>query len=536
MENLWIPEKLECLKQLRDQCEKKEIALIRYIGCMIRMLNGLVQMEYSQFHFYEKQILWNASEIFTQQFIEQVKAARGEMNVAKKRLLIDDIENAVDRMTGVYKNVIDSTANSDRQILSSISIDTSIYELSPKICAFYSVILNRLVQMFEGNNVKYAFVLHPTLKNNTETQIMFERRQKSGKVVIIYISESIIEKFDVVSVFILHEAFHVLTKAERMRKERVMSFVTLMLSGMRQELFKNVIFDEDTSRNKKIEDELLGKFFFDIKKEVDKWNEKGKNDRKFYGKYIRQWGNGYFGKSLRNINGSLEKWVRETTLGNISGKNYGEFCKACEREELVINQIQNNLSNAMSVNTALSLTDGFLFIFREIYADIACILTLQLEPGEYEKAFMESKQFYSDERTYYDSIRTVRNYIVARTVAVHMSAEKNALWNRYVTELSNCLNTEKMQKEFTGKDDKDIDAFFEKDLAFPKTCVILDITPQMRNALFEYANKCADAFSTRLESVETIQSFRNFMFDVRRREQRDWIMKKIMIGDFEEIF
>lgn len=536
MEKLWIPEKLESLKRLRDKCGDKEIALVRYIGCMIRMLNGLAQMEYSQFHFYERQILWNASEIFTQQFIEQVEVARRERDVQEKRAFIDDIENAVDRMTGVYKNVIDSTANSDRQILSSISIDTSIYELSPKICAFYSMILNRLVKMFEGDNAEYAFVLHPTLKNNTETQIMFERRKESGKVVIIYISESIIEMFDVVSVFILHEAFHVLTKAERRRKFRIRKFVTLMLSGMRQELFHNVKFDEDTNRNKVIGDELFGKFFFDIKNEALQWNEKEVDSREFYGRNIRQWVNGYFRKSLININGSLEKWVRETMAGKFSGKSYKDFYKECEKENRIINQIQHNLSDIMTKNTTLSLSDHFLFIFREIYADIACILTLQMDPGEYEKAFLESKQFYSDEWNYYDSTRTVRNYIVALTVAAHMPAEKGGLWKEYANRLSESLKKERLRRYFAGGENADSGLFCEKDLAFSKSCVILDITYQMRRALLEYANECAIALSARLESIEEIPSFRNFMSDVRNREKREWILKKIMIGDFGKIF
>lgn len=533
MGKLWIPEKLEILKRLRDKCGVRENALVRYIGCMIRMLNGLAQMEYSQFHFYERKILWNASEIFTQQFIEQVEIARREEDVIKKRVLIDDIENAVDRMTGVYKNVIDSTANSDRQILSSISIDTSIYELSPKICAFYSMILNKLVEMFEGNNAEYAFVLHPTLKNNTETRIMFEHRKKSGKVVIIYISESIIEMFDVVSVFILHEAFHVLTKEERKRKFRIRSFITLMLSGMRQELFKNVIFNEDTSRNKKIEERLLQQFFSDIKEEAIRWNEKEENSREFYGRNVRQWVNGYFKRSMKNINGSLEKWVRETMSETISGKNYEEFYKGCEKEDRVINQIQDNLSEAMFENRELSLSDHFLFLCREIYADIACILILQLDPNEYEKAFEESKQFYSDEKKYYDSTRIVRNFIVARTVAVYMPVEKSGSWNEYVNMLSGCL---KKERYAIKREKLESSSFSEKDLAFSKSCVILDITPQMRAALFGYAKECADALNTRLESVEDIQPFRKFMFKVRKNDNRDWIMRKIMIGDFGEIF
>lgn len=523
MDNQWVSEKLRRLKRLHTECGMQEVALSRYISCMIRMLNGLAQMEYSEFYFYEKQILWDAFKIFTEHFIEQIEVAKCELNVKEKRKLIDDIENAVDSMTGVYKNVIDSTANSDRQMLSSISIDTSIYQLSPKLCAFYSLILNKLVKMFEEDSGKYAFLLHPTLKNNTETKVMFERRATSGKVVIIYISESIIEMFDVVSVFIMHEAFHVLTKRERMRKKRTESFIKLMIAGMKQVLFENVVFDEQEGKNTRIADELLRRFFSDWRKEVAIWENEKEDSREFYSSSVKQWGNGYFEKSLKNINGSLELWVNEIISREFSGESYSEFKINCEKEDSIINQVRKNLADAMYENKAKSLAERFLFICREVYADIACILTLQLKPVDYQKAFEESKQFRSDEK-YNDSTRTIRNYIVALSVSNHMPAEENKMWKDYATRLYDILSKNCEERNGIGKSS-----------TFSKTYVMLDITPQMRQALSEYAQGCAQMFSDRVEAVEDIESFRKYMWDVRDCSKKDLLMKNIMVGDFDRI-
>lgn len=547
MENLWIQEKLERLKQQYSECGEQEVALSRYIGCMIRMLNGLAQMEYSQFHFYERMILWDAMEIFTEYFIEQIMAARCETDILAKRILIDDIENAVDRMTGVYKNVIDSTANSDRQILSSISIDTSIYELSPKICAFYSLILNKLVQMFEGKNAKYAFVLHPTLKNITETKIMFECRNKSGKVVIIYISESTIEMFDVVPVFLLHESFHVLTKEERMRKERIKYFIELMVVGMQQILFENVVFDSNARKNKEIQEKLVHLFFDDCKEEMHRWREKAEDSREFYSREVKQWANGYFHKILKIIDWNLEKWIREVISEYFTGKSYVEFRFHSAGENLIVDRIRENLLFAVFENKSLVLAKAFMSLFREIYADIACVLTLQLDSDNYKKAFENSKQFRSGDREYDDTMRMVRNYIVAEAVAGYLPAAESDSWKTYARGLGDYLKQNKslnrLQGETVRSDGKHdpgensagSNTDCEKDSTFTETCVMLDVTPQMKEILLKYARGCAQAFYKRLESIENIQSFREFMLHVREPEKRDWLMKKIMIGDFSEI-
>lgn len=527
MESQWIVEEMTTLKGLYDEYRTNEKALSRCIGCMIRMLNSLAQMEYSQFHFYERQILVDALRIFTKHFIEQVKDAKWEADTRKKKELIDDIENAVDSMIGVYKNMIDSTANSDRQMLSSISIDTSIYELSPKICAFYSLILNKLVKMFqEDDGEEYAFVLHPTLKSNTETRVMFGKREKSGKVVIIYLSESIIERFDTVVVFLLHEAFHVLTKNDRKRKMRFGFFFQLVLAEIKQVLFSGVFADKEYE-SVRMEDELLRYFFADCKREIRDWDSKDKYDRDFYSSKVAQWGNSYFNGCLIAINQSLETLVREMILKESADlDDFESYEQLYESEKQIVQQIRKNLLIAMSERRIFDLINRILFLYREIYADIACILTLNLGPDDYQTAFEKSKQFFSDEN-YFDSVRVVRNYIVALSVASYMPEKEKELWDSFAKKLLSSfperaaggLNTENFS-------------------TIPQEYVILNITPQMKNKLLKYAQECASAFSARLNSIEEMDSFRKCMSRIRDNgvENKQELLKNILMGDFDKIF
>ena len=519
MEN-WTIKKIAELKELNCKC-KNEIALSGYTGCMIRLINGFSQIYQSQFHYYEKKILWHAMELFANHFMEQTELAVSQTNVYEKRCLIDEIENAVDRMTNVYRNVIDSTSDSDRQMLSGVSVDTSIYELSPKLCAFYSKILDDLVHMFHEEN-NYAFILHPTLKNNTETQILFEQRTLSGKVVIIYISESIIEEVDVVSVFLLHEAFHVLTK-ERLREKRLPFFSTLLISSMKQLLFKDVDFSVEQNTNGftaaddvKFKEQLLAKFFSDMPDEAAKWDQKSKDSKymkDFYGNNVLKWGTDYLNKRLLVINAHLENWMNEVVWDTDPQMNYRDFNSKYLNVMDSINKIRSNLFEIIYNHKTLSLNERFLFIFREIYADIACILTLELEPDEYDLAFEKSKQFVYDPKKFRDSIQELRDYIVSKTVARFLPPKIGRLWENRNSQMSE---------------------YDPDQLTHSNINVMIDLDDEIIYPFLEYAFQCARAFCDRIKNTDMITAFRAYMDKIRTTE-RITLLTRIMTGDFDNI-
>lgn len=266
-------------------------------------------------------------------------------------------------------------------------------------------------------------------------------------------------------------------------------------------------------------------FFSDNRTDLQEWKEKNEDSRDFYSNEVRQWGIRYFTNCLIKINESLDIWVRKTISEKKIDLNFEEYEQLYEKKERLIEKIRENLLRMMVENRVSDLAERFLFICREIYTDIACILTLQLQPDNYQNAFDKSKQLRSDEK-YIDSVRTIRNYVVSFSAANHVPAQEKKLWMEYANNLLSDFprNSNNLKKQTL--------------LAFSQTYVILSITPQMKKMLMGYAHECAKDFSAKLDSIEEIKSFREYMSRVRNKDvqKKQELLTDIMMGDFDKIF
>ena len=200
----WIEEQRQQLSEIYNKCREagsREHVLEAFTVYLLRILNGLSQMEGSKLYRYEARILGEAMKLFCAHYIAQVDSAlQTGIGTEKKMEIILDIEDAISKISNVYKNVIDSTTNSDRQMFTSQAVETSIYDISPKLFAAYSTILETLVRLFEKQGI-YAFLLHPSLKSNIETASLFDMRKREGKVVLIYIPENKIENIRQIPIY-----------------------------------------------------------------------------------------------------------------------------------------------------------------------------------------------------------------------------------------------------------------------------------------------------------------------------------------------
>ena len=159
----WIVEGISMYKKVYELYIENEPALGGYAFSMVRILNDLSEMKYTQFHRYEKAMLWRVMEVFSKQCIEQIYQAHNCVDVEEKKAIMIDIEESISEITDVYKNIMDGTANTERQMFQSLSMNTNMYELSPKLCSFYAAILEKVIKMFNYGEGEYAFVLHPTV-------------------------------------------------------------------------------------------------------------------------------------------------------------------------------------------------------------------------------------------------------------------------------------------------------------------------------------------------------------------------------------
>ena len=82
-----------------------EAAISNCAMSMAKILNGLSEMRYTQFHRYEKQIFWNAMKLFSEQCIKQIGYALDCEDVTEKKIVISDIEESISDMSEVFKNI-----------------------------------------------------------------------------------------------------------------------------------------------------------------------------------------------------------------------------------------------------------------------------------------------------------------------------------------------------------------------------------------------------------------------------------------------
>lgn len=459
---------------------------------MLRLLNGLAQMNTSQFYSYEKKILWHAMELFCDYYIEEIHAVNEDtLSTTSKIELLDDIEEAICQMSDVYKNLVDSTSNSDRQMFTSLSVDTSMYDLSPKILAFYSSALETLVEIFNQREF-YAFLLHPSLKRDIETISLFEKRDKPGKVVLIYLPEKRIEDQNEIWIYLLHEAYHVLSRRPRNRKYRFVTFGENMASGVKQLLFFGVEFSKNDDRNHEIKEILMNKWFT-LDEELNKFKKYDEEDRKFYSSFVIESQCKCWREYLVRINNTLARDLINimAKFADDSKSDMENSYELCEQLEI---KIRSNIFIILAEDMISKIADQYMFVYREVYADIACILTAGVDPTLYEEAFRHAVLFSEYEEN--DVLREFRMLVVAKSIAKIQGIDYNG-WDKYAGEKEgnfySCLSSRDSPTKTTP------------DIIAPK------ITNQDLKSYEKYADKCTKDFYNFIKEKKEIRQFREII-------------------------
>lgn len=78
-------------------------------------------------------------------------------------------------------------------------------------------------------------------------------------------------------------------------------------------------------------------------------------------------------------------------------------------------------------------------MYRETYADLACILMLELTPEQYNNAFSKSVRFKYDEENYYDMDRKIREELVMKTVSRILPENQKAKWDEGINQIMSQL-------------------------------------------------------------------------------------------------
>lgn len=494
-------EALQKLTTLYQQCKGEE-ALEEYIICMMRMLNGLAQIQDTAFHDYEKRILEYPMGVFTAEFMEQVNLALVCNNVSEKKKYIDDIENSLFEVINVYKNILDSTANSDRQMFMSKAVDTKMYELSPKICAFYSEIMEEIVNMFGAKDEKlYAFFLQPTMRSRIHAKHMFSMRNKSGKVVIVYVPENAVEEFDVLPIHLLHEAFHVITKKERLRKTRAENYLKNMFLGIRELLFEHVAFGEE-EMDYDVKEKLMEYWFADARTLKNEIQQKEEDSRELYS---HAWAETVVARLQEILYQMLDKISEgvDTCFCIHDSGNFREYMQLRKMSVDKADQITNNTINILSGKYLTHISDLYMRLYREAYADLACLLTLEADPEIYKDTFQRAVQFRVIDKDS-DFEKDLRCMFVADAMAENMTDACSGKWEEYTEELKKKIFCPRNNAGQLGE-----------------SRVTIALSSPMEELFRQYFRGCAAEVKKKLLMISGLPQFREKMSRLMQADQKD---------------
>lgn len=525
MTDAWIQQQIEEINELFEACGESEIAIRDYLVSLKRLLIEVSAMGYSEFYFYEKNVLNDAMHVFSEQFLGQVKVALECENSVKKRKIILNLEDALTRVIDVFKNAVDNSANSDRQIFTNLPIDSNVYNISPKLNYFYADILKRIVNIFSGDERKYVFLIFPSIRYNTEAIFLLEYSETNDRTIIIYISGSSMESIGIVPIFLVHEAFHTLTIKQRNRFLRTKALIRLMIYGLQQHIFKNVNFP--TENNYELRDRLMDEWFMPLRTKFDEFKKLPWDDRQFYSKEIVQELSGLISESMSKIIITEDYKIQEKII------TYFDLEEGFDRYKIkyleVLNDIKKlkaNVCNIIHRGLVYEMLNSFMRIFREGYADIALLLTLpDVEPSKYEMAFENSIRF-KENITLKDPERILRSYLVSDAIKEYMADKE--IWEAYSenrkTTLHSLFNT-----TFYGQP---VDQTKFSALQQESSYVILSLSDEILFELMDYLGKCASDLYNYIEETDDSQlnEFRQKMGELMDDEKRDMIMANIMKG------
>lgn len=169
--------------------------------------------------------------------------------------------------------------------------------------------------------------------------------------------------------------------------------------------------------------------------------------------------------------------------------------------------IRKNLVEILSKNRIWGLADRHMYIYRETYADVACILILNLNPQRYEEAFRESIPYQVNDEEYEDLEREIRISVVADAVAECSDGRESGGWYDYARGRKKDGQTKIYFQMSNHEQDEGIIRIPEQNEIY--------ITEQDMQTYYRYLRICAKRLKKFINSIKGIEEFRNTVRDVK---------------------
>ena len=438
--------------------------------------------------------------LFEKYFIDRV--VEYQQNTEEKDKILQDIDDSIEKFWECEDAILHTTNAADRIVIQTATIDTGLRYIGPKLCHYYSEMLRELGEVFYPNGM-YGFIVSPTVKAKSTAAVLFSTNQSHGKVSCICASENNIADVRMMNILLLHEFFHICSIETRLRKQRSINFLRILLYDIFQEMFYDYIFE-----NKTVEERITEYFKDDILKIIVKHFEgEGEDSRKYYGSFIME-------DFSQIITEQIAGWVNLSNdqiiylLNPDSANLFSNYARVYNHGVELNRRIRNTVINILAQSRIVKICKHYMGVFQEAYCDLMGILTLRVKPGDYIDSF---KYISFGEHILGDrDPLVIRAYLVMRAIT---------------TPLSDLTIIEKLA--FNGLDNQErmkIGNYFFEEWSVWKASLFTYPSGTFQKALFD------------LDSVSQDHKIRNLNLDIYEGDKNNLFGNIAIFDEYNDYF
>ena len=384
---------IQLIEDIKEKCmEEGEDRWVFSCECLLKLEHLYFKIENTEMVSFVRQILSPIfslaagffSDLYQDYCAADLESAPKE-SYAKRIRILDAVEYSLAVMGEAAEVVIQSTNGADRMLVQSAPIDTGgLLYTAPKLCAYYSTFLNELIKIFsEKEKIEYAFCVYPSLVYRPKAYLLFYEREKRGKIGVIRIPNRDIMDVEYLRILILHEFFHIVSKGNiRQRKLRAKIYFQILLYDLSSRIFEN------TELSLQEMNTLETCFYMEFIEKVEaEFKDSDETDHRFYSSNLQS----YYGSRILEFLRKIATVTREeicTALYDLEKeKNFQKYMEKVKQAEKLQSCICGNAVNILANNTVFKICQFYMDVFREVFSDLASILTLNVSPEQWMKTF-----------------------------------------------------------------------------------------------------------------------------------------------------
>lgn len=339
---------------------------------------------------------------------EYIEEARRSEDLEHNKQISEKVLDMFRTYFGVLNALNECTTHSRKQFLQIAPCQTMYFDAPPKLIAFYTAVINRIVRSLNFDiKDKYTFLITPDFKNDIFVDSLTEDKTlgEEYNLLIIHMSEesmyNIVKSLKIVA----HEIFHHIGQTKSLRYQRSKIYIKCCLANMLANSLPVSITSqmEDIERNNFFVDfvnELYSRLFTDKKYyfPLEDWFkdsgfEYGIEEVLYYSDYLIkvfvEYINSCFSDSAYIIDIIYDVLKCLCAKGyNLSDFDFWETNNMSVEDKLILKeftlkylsfQIQNSLTTWIIKNNSESAYSVVQYVFRESFADARMLMLISEE-------------------------------------------------------------------------------------------------------------------------------------------------------------